>query len=377
MNKIYIIGPVGSGKTTLALNLSKKYHIPAYELDKVVWNDNQHLKRKESEIKEIWQDILKKETWIIEDVGREIFREGISQADITYYIDLPKFIIYKRCLLRWIKQKLGKEKYNYQPTLKGLLQMLQWAKKDLKNKKLKLQYIKENAKEYKILYHKDMNQLLTERNSLMKKTIYLIRHSIKENMYGEIDSDDTLQVQDEKRILSIKGENLAYKLSKLKELQNIEELWCSTYVRAIQTAKYISNNKIKMNISSDFDERHYGEKSKNFDKETFLINQFKDKNLKNKNGESQEEVRNRFENKINELLDNSKSSRIAVVAHNVCILFYLLKYCKLIDAQVPKKLTISYNNKILIKDSIMETPSIIKLEFEGRKLLNIEYIEIE
>ena len=38
-NKIYIIGPVGSGKTTLARFLSNKYHIDYYELDKVVFDD--------------------------------------------------------------------------------------------------------------------------------------------------------------------------------------------------------------------------------------------------------------------------------------------------------------------------------------------------
>ena len=38
--KIYIIGPVGSGKTTLSKHLSKKYKIKRYELDKVVWDDD-------------------------------------------------------------------------------------------------------------------------------------------------------------------------------------------------------------------------------------------------------------------------------------------------------------------------------------------------
>lgn len=36
-NKIYIIGPCGSGKTTFATKLSKLYNIKYYELDKVSW----------------------------------------------------------------------------------------------------------------------------------------------------------------------------------------------------------------------------------------------------------------------------------------------------------------------------------------------------
>ena len=36
-SKVHIIGSVGSGKTTLAKNLSTKLGIPYYELDNVVW----------------------------------------------------------------------------------------------------------------------------------------------------------------------------------------------------------------------------------------------------------------------------------------------------------------------------------------------------
>lgn len=39
-NKIYIVGPVGSGKTTFATKLSEKYNINYYELDKVCWDDD-------------------------------------------------------------------------------------------------------------------------------------------------------------------------------------------------------------------------------------------------------------------------------------------------------------------------------------------------
>ena len=38
-NRIYIIGPVGSGKTTFATKLSQMYNIEYYELDKVSWDD--------------------------------------------------------------------------------------------------------------------------------------------------------------------------------------------------------------------------------------------------------------------------------------------------------------------------------------------------
>jgi adenylate kinase family enzyme len=155
--KIYIIGPVGSGKTTLARKLSKEYNIASYELDKIVWDDdNGNIKRSDEEIKILFNEIITKESWIIEDVGRKKFIDGIKNADIVYYIKLSKSAIYKRCITRWIKQKLGKEKYNYKPTIKSLFEMLKWAKNDIKKEPQKIENIINNAKKYKILKKEDI-----------------------------------------------------------------------------------------------------------------------------------------------------------------------------------------------------------------------------
>lgn len=209
-------------------------------------------------------------------------------------------------------------------------------------------------------------------------TIYLIRHSIKEKNYGDIDSNDSFQIKNEKSILSCEGEKKALQLSNCEELQSIDELWTSNYVRTIQTAKYIcSNNNIKLNISSAFDERHYGIWNDNIDKEEFWINQFVDQDLKNIDGESQKDVQNRVNKKIEEIMKNNKNKKIAIVCHNACILFYLLKYCKLEKAEVSKKLTIKFKNKVLLENNIMKSPSMMKLEFENNKLLDISYIEID
>lgn len=209
-------------------------------------------------------------------------------------------------------------------------------------------------------------------------TLYLIRHSVKERKFGEFDSSDSFQIRNEKIILSCEGEEKALELSKHLELQNIEEIWASNYVRAISTAKYISDsNNIKLNISSAFDERHYGVWDNDVDKEEFWINQFINKDLKNVNGESQIDVQDRMNAKIKEIINKNDNKKVAIVCHNACILFYLLKFCKLEKAELNKRLTIKFNDKILIEDNIMKSPSIMKLEFEGDKLFDISYIEID
>lgn len=209
-------------------------------------------------------------------------------------------------------------------------------------------------------------------------TLYLIRHSLKEKNYGIFDSNDSSQLQNEKVILSCEGEEKARKLAEHEELQNIDEVWASNYVRAIQTAKYIcNNNKLKMNISSSFDERHYGTFEDGIDKNVFWISQFLDENLKNKDGESFKDVQNRVSKKIKEILEDNRDKRVAIVCHNACILFYLLQYCKLERAETIKRLTITFHNKLLIWEGIMESPSIMKLEFDGFELKNISYIKLD
>ncbi len=206
------------------------------------------------------------------------------------------------------------------------------------------------------------------------RKIYLIRHSLKEK---KVVLDELIDKQkfDEQKRLSEEGKDLAKKLSQLEFFKNVKEVWASNYERAIETAKYIANGK-NINITNSFDERHYGDFDEDINKEEFWINQFKNDELKNINGESQKEVRKRFDEKINYILNNSSNDEIAIVSHNAAILFYLLKYCDLLNAEVPKRLTICYKDKVLIKDGIMKSPSIMKLMFDDNKLIDIEYIEI-
>lgn len=113
MSKIYIIGPVGSGKTTFSKKLSKISNIKRYELDKIVWDDEHgNIKRPDQEILKLFDKILQNNSWIIEDIGRSKFKKGREQAEIVPYIKLTRTKSYLRVIKRWIKQKLGIELYN-------------------------------------------------------------------------------------------------------------------------------------------------------------------------------------------------------------------------------------------------------------------------
>ena len=162
-------------------------------------------------------------------------------------------------------------------------------------------------------------------------TVYLIRHSKPLKVNNEFNNDN-LQIQNEKSSLSIEGENIAKEKLNNKEFDNIDILFSSNYVRAIQTAKYLSaKNYIEINIISDLGERKFGINSWNELPENFERKQFFDENYKIGNGESQKEVRDRMYSTIIKILEENINKRIAIVSHATAISYLLKKWC---DIQV-------------------------------------------
>ena len=143
-----------------------------------------------------------------------------------------------------------------------------------------------------------------ENNSIFNQTFRTIEK------INNIINNDNLQIQNEKSCLSIDGEMLASKISKLDELQNIDILFSSNYVRTISTAKYIANeNNLKINIISDLGERIFGINDWSELPENFELKQLLDENYKIGTGESQKEVRERMNNILIDILDKYKNKK--------------------------------------------------------------------
>ncbi|QOR64962.1 DNA topology modulation protein FlaR [Cytobacillus suaedae] len=127
--RIHIIGSVGSGKTTLAKELSKRLDIPHYELDNVAWirNKSGDIRRTEVEREEYLNSIIQSESWIVEGVHNEDWVSNCFQdADLIIFLDPNYQIRTYRIIMRFIKQKLRLEKSNYKPTLEIFLKMFKW-----------------------------------------------------------------------------------------------------------------------------------------------------------------------------------------------------------------------------------------------------------
>ncbi|MEB6551329.1 AAA family ATPase [Heyndrickxia sporothermodurans] len=127
-NRIHIIGSVGSGKTTLARSLSKKLNIPFYELDNVVWirTKSGDVQRGQKERDKYLTDIVRSEAWIIEGVHHPWVSPSWEKADLIIFLDTDYSIRTYRIIKRYIRQKLGREKANYQPSFDMFKKMFGW-----------------------------------------------------------------------------------------------------------------------------------------------------------------------------------------------------------------------------------------------------------
>ena len=202
-------------------------------------------------------------------------------------------------------------------------------------------------------------------------TIYLIRHSKPLKVNNDF-NDDNLQIQNEKSCLSLEGENIAQEKLSVDEFENIDSLYSSNYVRAIQTAKYLADsNNLEINVVSKLGERKFGISSWDELPEDFEKRQFFDDNYKIGDGESQKEVRDRMFSVINDILNKNNNKRIAIVSHATAISYLLKRWCN-IDI-VQNKMRYTFEDKILLEGSL-DYCEIFKLEFDNNNLVDIQNI---
>lgn len=201
-------------------------------------------------------------------------------------------------------------------------------------------------------------------------TIYLLRHSQPfRNLLGEYNVNEVEQIRNEKNMLSVDGEKLAEQMSKREELQNIDIIYSSHYVRAMCTAKYIANNNnILLNVDERLGERRFGVNNMTELPKDFFENQFRDWNYKLDNGESAKEVSERMNNAIADILNKHSNKKIAIVSHGTAISTMLSKWCDVILNEDTKLIEIYFNNEMVF-DGNWKTPELFKLVFDEEKHL--------
>lgn len=210
----------------------------------------------------------------------------------------------------------------------------------------------------------------------METVVYLIRHSevTPHANIKNISMHDNRQNSNEKAFLSVSGEKRAEKLSKHKELQNIDAVYSSNYVRCLETAKYIAleNNTI-INIDDRLNERKIGEIGEMTNTE-FERLQRKDFDFKLSGGESLNQTKKRVVEAMKNILMFEAGNRVAIVSHAVAITTLLTAWCET-GYNVDDNIILSYEDETII-DGRYTAPMMFKVTFDGMNVKEVKNIDL-
>jgi len=94
VKRISIVGGCGSGKTTLADNISKEMNIPVYHLDGMHYDANWVEKSKVERDKVILEKI-QEDAWVIDGVYRSTLERRLNRSDLVIFLDMDPEISQK------------------------------------------------------------------------------------------------------------------------------------------------------------------------------------------------------------------------------------------------------------------------------------------
>ena len=195
--------------------------------------------------------------------------------------------------------------------------------------------------------------------------IYLLRHSMADKNVDFRNLKESFENINKKYILSVEGEKKAQKYSEISELNNLNMVISSNYVRSIATAKYMAmKNKTKVIVDASFDERKFGVDDPEKIPADFFKKQFINHEYKLKYGESFDEVRARAIRGLAIVLKKNIGKNALIVTHSSTITFLLSKWC---EVDYNTKYIVRYKGKTIING--FTTPDLIELTFNDKNKL--------
>lgn len=210
----------------------------------------------------------------------------------------------------------------------------------------------------------------------MNTTIYFILHSeaITKSDLRIVSSDDKSQALNEKAILSVGGAEKALRLSKNKELQKLDAVYSSSYVRALETARYFAcENDTIINVDDRFDERKIGMLGDMTMKE-FSRLQAKDFDFKLSGGESLNQTKKRIVEATKNVLMFESGNRIAVITHSTALTCLLSSWCD-VGKNYDDEIILSYNEQSIV-DGTFTNPMVFKVVFDGMNVKDVKRLYI-
>ena len=107
--RIFVTGPTGSGKTTLAARLGDQIGSPVHTLDDIHWvrHPSGDRRREPEERLQLLERLVRRNAWIIEGVQFKWADAAMSQADLIVVLDVPRWRNISRILRRFTVRRLS------------------------------------------------------------------------------------------------------------------------------------------------------------------------------------------------------------------------------------------------------------------------------
>jgi len=209
----------------------------------------------------------------------------------------------------------------------------------------------------------------------METIIYLMRHANKiTGLIDEYNADDTREQKNQKRILSVKGEQQAALLSEITVLKNINVIYSSHYTRCMGTAKYLAEKlNLKIKIDSRIGEHIFGE-TENGKEDFHLAHIHHDFDYRLPGGESFNDMKIRMGEAFDTIVKWNYEKEIAIFSHELPLICLLANFCKT-EYNLDDELILNWNDKLSIP-SRWTQPDGYKITMNEMTIINIEKIEM-
>lgn len=104
MNRVLVIGPGGSGKSTMSVSLGGSTGLPVIHLDAVFWRPGWD-RIPPDEWQAVTTDILARERWILDGNYGSTMARRVEAADTIIFLDMPRLLCLWRVILRRLRYR--------------------------------------------------------------------------------------------------------------------------------------------------------------------------------------------------------------------------------------------------------------------------------
>lgn len=136
MERVFIIGNAGGGKSTLARKISKAHDLPYHEADSFMWTADWE-RVPEEEYEKAHLSIIETDKWVIDGNGfsANSMEKRVRRADFGILIDFP---LWQHCWLvaeRYMAWDKGEAEivpagHKVPPSLKDTFEMMDWVDRE-------------------------------------------------------------------------------------------------------------------------------------------------------------------------------------------------------------------------------------------------------